>query len=108
MNPLWVFYLQILLHGLFGVISYYYCAQSLSCVQLFCKPKDCSPQGSSVHGISQARILEWLAVPSSRESSRPRNRIQVSHVVGRFFTTVPLEILVHQEALRIIRETKKQ
>ena len=36
-------------------------------------PKDCSPPGSSVHGISQARILEWVAIPSSRGSSRPRD-----------------------------------
>ena len=39
---------------------------------------DCSPPDSSVHGISQARLLEWLAVPFSRESSRPRDRTQVS------------------------------
>ena len=35
----------------------------------FCDPLDCSPAGSSVHGISQARILEWLAIPFSRGSS---------------------------------------
>ena len=39
---------------------------------------DCSLPGSSVHGILQARILEWVAVPFSRGSSRPRNRSQVS------------------------------
>ena len=38
-----------------------------------CDPTDCSPPGSSVRGISQARILEWVAVPSSRGSSRPRD-----------------------------------
>ena len=38
--------------------------QSLSPVQLFCDPMDCSLQGSSVHGISQARILEWVPFPS--------------------------------------------
>ena len=37
------------------------------------QPMDCSPPGSSVHGILQARILEWVAVPSSRGSSQPRN-----------------------------------
>ena len=47
---------------------------------------DCSPPDFSVHGISQARLLEWLAVPFSRESSRPRDRTQVSHIAGRFFT----------------------
>ena len=36
-------------------------------------PMDCIPPGSSVHGILQARILEWIAMPSSMESSRPRN-----------------------------------
>ena len=48
---------------------------------------DCSPPGSSVHGILQARILEWVAMPSSRGSSQPRGWTQVSHVAGRFFTT---------------------
>ena len=47
---------------------------------------DCSPPGSSVHGILQARILEWIALPSSRDSSRPRDQIRVS-LAGRFFTT---------------------
>ena len=45
--------------------------QSLSCVWLFCEPMDCSPPGSSVHGLSQARILEWVAISSSRGSSCP-------------------------------------
>ena len=39
-----------------------------------CDPMDCGPPGSSVHGILQARVLEWLAIPSSRESSWPRDR----------------------------------
>ena len=38
-------------------------------------------------GILQARILEWVAMPSSRGSSQPRDRIQVSHIAGRFFTS---------------------
>ena len=38
-----------------------------------CDPMDCSPPGSSVHGILQERILEWVAMPSSRESSQPRD-----------------------------------
>ena len=46
----------------------------------------CNPPGSSVHGILQARLLEWVAMPSSRESSQPRDRTQVSHTAGRFFT----------------------
>ena len=47
---------------------------------------DCSPSGSSVHGILQARILEWVAVPFSRGSFRPRDQTQVSFIAGRFFT----------------------
>ena len=43
-------------------------AQSLSCVQLFVTPKDCSPSASSVHRILQARILEWVAISYSRGS----------------------------------------
>ena len=51
-----------------------------------CNPMDCSPLGSSVHGIFQARILEWIAISFSRGSSRPRNPTRVSCIVGRFFT----------------------
>ena len=46
----------------------------------------CSPPGSSVRGILQARILEWVAIPFSRGSSRPRDQTQVSHIAGRCFT----------------------
>ena len=49
------------------------------------RPVDCSPPGSSVHGILQARILEWVAISFSRESSRSRDRTQVSHIAGRRF-----------------------
>ena len=50
------------------------------------KSMDCSPPGSSVHGILQARILEWVAISISRESSWPRDRTRVSCIAGRFFT----------------------
>ena len=40
-----------------------------------------------VHGLLQARILEWVAIPFSRGSSQPRGQIQVSHIAGRFFTS---------------------
>ena len=50
-----------------------------------CDPVDCSPT-ASVHGISQTRILEWVAIPFSRGSSRPRDRTQVSCTAGRVFT----------------------
>ena len=49
------------------------------------RPVDCSPPSSSVHGILQARILEWVAISFSRGSSRPRDRTQVSHTAGRCF-----------------------
>ena len=45
-----------------------------------------SPPGSSVHGILQARILEWVAIPFSRGSSPPRDQTQVSCTAGMFFT----------------------
>ena len=50
-----------------------------------CNPTDCSPPGSSVPGILQVRILEWVAIPFSRRSFEPRNRIWVSCIAGRFF-----------------------
>ena len=56
-----------------------------SCPTL-CDPLDCSLSGSSVHGIFQARVLEWIAISFSRGSSRPRNRTQVSCIAGTFFT----------------------
>ena len=61
------------------------CAES--CPTL-CNPLDCSPPGSSVHD-SQARILEWVAMPSLRGSSWPRDWTQVSHTAGGFFMSEP-------------------
>ena len=52
-------------------------------------PMDCSPPGSSVHRIPQARILEWVAILFFRGSSRSRNRTHVSCSAGMFFTTEP-------------------
>ena len=53
---------------------------------MLCDPMDCSLPGSSVHGILQARIFEWVAIAFSRGSSWPRNRAQISCMAGRFFT----------------------
>ena len=53
---------------------------------ILCDPMDGSPQCSSVHGILQARILEWVAIPFFRGSSWPRDRTQVSCVAGKLFT----------------------
>ena len=47
----------------------------------------CHPMNYTVHGILQARILDWVAFPFSRGSSQPRDRTQVSHIAGRFFTS---------------------
>ena len=47
---------------------------------------DCSLPGSSVHGISQAKIVEWIAISFSRGSSQPKDRISVSCIAGGVFT----------------------
>ena len=69
-----------------------------SCPTL-CDPMDCSLSGSSIHGIFQARVLEWIAISFSRGSSRPRNRTRVSCTAGRRFTR---EALVFQSVCKWI------
>ena len=61
-----------------------FCSVAKSCPTL-CNHVDHSPPGSSAHGILQARILEWVAMPSSKGSSQPRNRTRISYVscIGR-------------------------
>ena len=56
-----------------------YESESCSVVSNSCNP--------IVHGILQARILEWVAIPFPRESSQPMDQTQVSHIAGRFFTS---------------------
>ena len=58
-------------------------AQLLKSGQTLCDSMDCSPPGFSAHGIFQARIMEWVAISSSRGSFRPRNRTWVSYI-GRW------------------------
>ena len=68
------------------------CAKSLHSCLTLCDLMDCSPPGSSVHGILQARAPEWAAMPSSRGSSWPRKWTQISCnscIAGRFFATQP-------------------
>ena len=84
-----------------SVFNFFLCPAVLSCfhrVQLFMTPwVVCSPPGSSVHEIFQARILEWVTISSSRGSSRSRDGTPVSCIAGGFFTTVsprkPLHLL---------------
>ena len=61
------------------------CAKLLQSCPTLCDPMDCSPPRSSVHGILQARILEWVAMLSSGRSSQPKDRTHVSYVscIGR-------------------------
>ena len=72
-----------------------------SCLTLY-DPVDCNPPGSSVHGILQARILEWAAISFFRGSSRPRDRTWVSGIAGRCFipwatrsTINTIKVLLH-------------
>ena len=60
------------------------CLVAQSCPTL-CNPMDCSLPGSSIHGILQARILEWVAMNSSRRSFQPKGQTQVSRIAGQFF-----------------------
>ena len=59
-----------------------------SCPTL-CDPMDCSPPGSSVHGILQVRILEWVTISFSRGSSQPRDQNQVSCIAGALTSEPP-------------------
>ena len=100
-NPLDCILPGFSVHGIFQArilewvaISWYYflimllCLKSVlvtqSCLTLY-NPMDCSPPGSPVHGILQARILEWVAISFSRGSYRPRDQTQVSCTAGGFF-----------------------
>ena len=70
------------------------CLVSKSCPTL-CNPMDCSPPGSFIHGISQARILVWVAISFSRGSSQSRDQAHISCLAGGFFTTeAPRKLLL--------------
>ena len=69
---------------------------SQSCLTL-CEPVDCSLPGSSIHGIFQAIVLEWIAISFSRGSSRPRDRTQVSCIVDRRFTAWATREVMEQQ-----------
>ena len=59
------------------------CAKSLQSCLTVCDPIDCSPPDSSLHGILQARILKWVAIPFSRRSSRRRDQTYAAHLLHR-------------------------
>ena len=67
-----------------------YCAKSFQPCLMLCDLMDCSLPGSSVHGIFQARILEWVAMPSSRGSSRPRDWTHVLCLLHSKVGSLPL------------------
>ena len=71
-----------------------------------CDPMDYSPAGYSVHGILQARILEWVTIPFFKRSSRPRDLTWVSCIADRFFTAEPLGKLLNHQWIPIIKMTK--
>ena len=77
-SPL-VYTLYVKLH------SVHFSSVAQSCPTL-CDPMDCSLPGSSIRGILQTRVLEWVAISFSRRSSQPRDRTQVSYIAGRRFT----------------------
>ena len=74
------------------------CAKLLQSCPALCEAMDHSPPGSFVHGISQARILEWIAMPSSRGSSQLRDQTRVSNIscIGR-------QVLYHQRHLKSLQ-----
>ena len=71
-----------------------------SCPTL-CDPMDCSLPGSSVYGIFQAIVLEWIAISFSKESSQPRDRTRVSHIVDRRFTICDLSQKAEKQIVSI-------
>ena len=75
-------------------------AQSLPTL---CGPMDYVAPGSSVHGIFQARILEWVALPFSRGSSQPRDRTWVSSTAGRYFTVWATKVNIIPKSWKLLR-----
>ena len=78
-------------------------AKSLQLCPTLCDPMDCSQPGSSVHGILQARILEWVVIPFSKGSSQIRDQTRVSCIAGRFLT-----VWATREVHWNLRKTKQE
>ena len=74
------------MHPLLALLILNSLPQSAVKVAQLC-PALCDPMDYTVHGILQARILEWVAIPFSRGSSQPRDQTQVSRIAGGFFTS---------------------
>ena len=81
----WSLQTYFLSHPLYQQVKSKVVSKAQSCLTL-CDPMDCSLPGSSVHGIFQAIVLEWIAISFSRGSSQPRNRTRVSRIVDKRFT----------------------
>ena len=92
---IYAMYINTYMHEYICVIYILYAcvhAKSLQLCLTLCNPMDCSPPGSSLHGILQARILEWIACPFfSRGSSHPRDQIHISYI-----SCIDRQVLYHQ------------
>ena len=93
---LWILWMCVLLKRVLMLVL-----AAQSCLTL-CDPMDCSPPGSSVHEIFQARILEWIAISFSGGSSHPRDRTWVSCTAGRFFTDWATLIMTKKRQVMIV------
>ena len=89
------------------------CVRARACMLSLFSPVDCSPPSSSVQGVSQARILEWVAMSFSRGSSRPRDWTGISCTAGGFFTAespgkppVAFYILPNSKVLKCLTSEK--
>ena len=79
---------SIFLHSAMTLTIFVMCVLVPQACPTLCNPGDCSPPGSSVLGIPQARMLEWVAIYFSRASSWPRDRTQIC-IAGRFLPSEP-------------------
>jgi len=92
----------LLLNHPITLSSFCCCLVTKLCLTL-CNPMDCSSPGSSIHGISQAMMLEWVAISFPRVSSWPKDRTWVSCIAGGVFTTEPP--LIPNNSVQFQRET---
>ena len=76
---------SLVLTDFLGRLPELWCGLVIQSCPGLCNPMDCGPLGSSVHGIFQARILEWIAISFFRASSRPGDRTWVSCIEGRLY-----------------------